>query len=178
MDRSSSNFGSGYQIYNNRDNTPGIAGGVDFATGHFTHSLRTSYEKFHNLLLDGTEGNSSVYDGFPGLNFRLVAQNFFSGPNANAPQNTFQSDKQFRYDGSWLRGKHNIRYGYSLNRILGGGFGNFFGLGPRATLTAGTAFKGPTASRSERSGVRWSSGGCALSFRPSERLLCFIGAIR
>src|SRR5258708_23645957 len=54
VDRSSSNFGSGYQIYNNRDNTPGIAGGMDFATGHFTHSFRVSYEKFHNLLLDVT----------------------------------------------------------------------------------------------------------------------------
>jgi hypothetical protein len=154
VDRSSSNFGSGYQIYNNRDNTPGIAGGVDFATGHFTHSFRASYEKFHNLLLDGTEGNSSVYNGFPGLNFRLVAQGFFSGPNANAPQNTFQSDKQFRYDGSWLRGTHNIRYGYSMNRILGGGFGNFFGLGPRASLTAGTAFKGPTAADPNGPGCR------------------------
>jgi hypothetical protein len=144
-DRSSSNFGFGYEIYNNRDNTPGIAGGVDFATGHFTHSFRGSYEKFHNLLVDGTAGNSSVYNGFPGVNFRYVAQNLFSGPNVDAPQNTYQSDKQFRYDGSWLKGKHNLRYGYSLNRILGGGFANFFGLAPRASLTAGTQFKGPTA---------------------------------
>ncbi len=145
VDKSSSNFGSGYQIYNNRDNTPGIAGGADFATGQFTHSFRTSYEKFHNLLIDGTSGNSSVYNGFPGLNFRLVAQGFFSGPNANSPQNTFQSDKQFRYDGSWLKGRHNVRYGYSLNRILGGGFANFFGLGPRASMTTATAFTGPTS---------------------------------
>jgi len=145
VDKSSSNFGAGYEIYNNRDNTPGFAGGADFATGHFTHSFRGSYEKFHNLLLDGTEGNSSVYNGFPGLNFRLVAQGLYSGPNVDAPQNTFQSDKQIRYDGSWLKGKHNLRYGYSLNRILGGGFANFFGLAPRTTLTASTQFKGPTA---------------------------------
>ena len=68
---SSSNFGAGYEIYNNRDNTPGLAGGADFNTGHFTHSFRGSYEKFHNLLIDGTAGNKSVYNGFPGLNFRL-----------------------------------------------------------------------------------------------------------
>lgn len=143
-DRSSSNFGAGYEIYNNRDNTPGIAGGVDFATGRFTHSFRTSYEKFHNLLVDGTAGNSSVYNGFPGLNFRLAAQGLFSGPNVDAPQNTFQSDKQFRYDGSWLKGKHNVRYGYSINRILGGGFANFFGLAPRVSLSTATLLKGPT----------------------------------
>lgn len=135
---SSSNFGAGYQIYNNRDNTPGLAGGADFAFGHFTHSFRGSYEKFHNLLKDGTTGNNSVYNGFPGLNFRLVSAGLFSGPNANAPQETYQSDKQLRYDGSWTKGAHLIRYGYSMNRILGGGYANFFGLGPRASLTAGT----------------------------------------
>jgi hypothetical protein len=142
VDRSSSNFGKGYEIYNNRDNTPGVAGGADFGTGNFTHSFRASYEKFHNLLVDGTAGNSSIYNGYPGLNFRYVAQNLYSGPNVDAPQNTYQSDKQFRYDGSWLKGKHSVRYGYSLNRILGGGFANFFGLAPRVTLTGGTLFKG------------------------------------
>lgn len=165
-DRSSSNFGAGYEIYNNRDNTPGIAGGADFATGHFTHSFRTSYEKFHNLLVDGTAGNSSVYNGFPGLNFRLVAQGLFSGPNVDAPQNTFQSDKQVRYDGSWLKGKHNLRYGYSLNRILGGGFANFFGLAPRASLTAGTQFKGPTLANPNGPGCRGVPGAAPCASDP------------
>jgi hypothetical protein len=135
---SSSNFGAGYEIYNNRDNTPGLAGGADFSTGRFTHSFRGSYEKFHNLLVDGTAGNTSVYNGFPGLNFRLSTANLFSGPNVDSPQGTFQSDKQFRYDGSWTRGAHLIRYGYSINRILGGGFASFFGLAPRANLSAST----------------------------------------
>ena len=135
---SSSNFGAGYEIYNNRDNTPGLAGGADFATGKFTHSFRGSYEKFHNLLVDGTAGNASVYNGFPGLNFRYSTAGLFSGPNVDSPQGTFQSDKQFRYDGSWTKGTHLIRYGYSINRILGGGFAAFFGLAPRATITAST----------------------------------------
>jgi hypothetical protein len=135
---SSSNFGEGYEIYNNRDNTPGLAGGADFATGRVTHSFRASYEKFHNLLVDGTAGNASVYNGLPGLNFRLATAGLYSGPNVDAPQNTFQSDKQLRYDGSWTKGPHVIRYGYSINRILGGGFASFFGLAPRATLTTAT----------------------------------------
>ncbi len=138
VNSSSSNFGQGYEIYNNRDNTPGLAGGADFSTGHFTHSFRGSYEKFHNLLLDGTLGNNAVYNGFPGLNFRLATANLFSGPNVDAPQNTFQSDKQVRYDGSWTKGSHLIRYGYSFNRILGGGFANFFALAPRITLLTST----------------------------------------
>ncbi|MBE7182309.1 MAG: Plug domain-containing protein, partial [Terriglobus roseus] len=148
----SSNFGYGYWLYANRDNTPGLAGGADFATGRFTHSFRGSYEKFHNLISDQTGGNSSIYNGLPasavggnGLAFYYSAQHLYSGPNYLAPQGTFQSDKQFRYDGSWTHGTHNLRYGYSLNRILGGGYAAFFGLSPRVSISSSSLFKGPTA---------------------------------
>ncbi|MEG9431237.1 TonB-dependent receptor [Terriglobus sp. ADX1] len=133
-----SNYGYGYWLYANRDNTPGIAGGADFATGKFTHSFRVSYEKFHNLISDATAGNSSVYNPLPGFAFYNSAQGLYAGPNYLAPQGTFQSDKQFRYDGSWTRGSHNVRFGYSLNRILGGGFAAFFGLSPRASESLST----------------------------------------
>jgi hypothetical protein len=132
-----SNFGDGYWLYANRDNTPGLAGGADFASGRFTHSFRGSYEKFHNLISDAS-GSGSLYNGIPGFSFYYSAQHLFSGPNYLAPQGTFQSDKQFRYDGSWTKGTHNIRYGYSLNRILGGGFAAFFGLSPRVSISAST----------------------------------------
>jgi len=138
VNSSVSNFGAGYELYANRDNTPGIAGGADFSRGKFTHSFRGSYEKFHNLISDATAGNSSVYNGIPGVNFRYVNENLFSGPNVDAPQGTFQSDKQFRYDGSWTKGQHNIRYGYSLNRIQSAAFANFFALAPRATISKST----------------------------------------
>ncbi len=142
VDSSVSNFGAGYELYANRDNTPGIAGGADFSKGKFTHSFRGSYEKFHNLLGDNTVGNSSVYPGIPGFNFRYAAQNLYAGPNVNAPQATYQSDKQARYDGSWTKGAHNVRYGYSINRILSGGFANFFLLAPRATINKSTLLLG------------------------------------
>ena len=61
------NFGFLYSIYANRDNTPGFAGGADFVTGHFTHSFRGSYEKFHNLISDSVTGNSSLYNPIPGV---------------------------------------------------------------------------------------------------------------
>ncbi len=142
VNASVSNFSAGYELYANRDNTPGIAAGADFAFGKFTHSFRGSYEKFHNLIGDETAGNSSVYNGVPGLNFRYVAQNLFSGPNVDAPQGTFQSDKQLRYDGSWTHGAHSIKYGYSLNRIQSAAFANFFALAPRATISASTLIPG------------------------------------
>lgn len=136
------NFGKGFELYSNRDNTPGLAGGADYQFGHFTHSFRVSYEKFHNLIVDSSA--ASGYNPLSGIAFQNVAQGLFTGPNVDAPQGTFQSDKQFRYDGSWTRGAHNLRYGYSLNRLLGGGFASFFGLGPRIRETSGTAFPGPT----------------------------------
>lgn len=136
------NFGLGYSNYANRDNTPAIAGGADFVHGQFTHSIRGSYEKFHNMIADAS--GSGVFSAYPGLNIRYVAQGFYTGPNPNAPQGTFQSDKQLRYDGSWTKSAHNLRYGVSLNRILQGGFASFFGLGPRVSLNA-SAYVGPGA---------------------------------
>ena len=126
-----SNFQDLYSLYQNRDNTPGIVGGVDFTTGRFTHSFRGGYEKFHNLLTDGTAGQTSVYNpstliGFP-LTLLDNTDQFFAGPNFLAPQGTYQSDKQLRYDGTWTKGKHTLKFGASLNRILGGGFADFFG---------------------------------------------------
>lgn len=137
-----SSFNNGYSLYANRDNTPGIAGGADFATGHFTHSFRGSYEKFHNFIADATTGNMSIYNPIPGATLQFLTQQLYSGPNVNAPQGTFQSDKQFRYDGTWTKGPHNVRYGYSMNRILGGGFAAFYGLAPRIRTTSGFLLPG------------------------------------
>ena len=131
-----SDGGDGFQVYANRDNTPGIAGGADFQKGHFTHSFRGSYEKFHNLISD--DSAVAPINLLPGVTFENVAQELYSGPNDLAPQGTFQSDKQVRYDGSWTHGAHTVRYGYELNHILGGGFAAFFGLGPRVRETAAT----------------------------------------
>jgi hypothetical protein len=134
-----SSFGSGYTLYGNRDNSPGIAGGIDFVTGRATHSIRVSYEKFHNLIGDQVIGNGSVFNPFPSptalVTLRNTAEGLFTGPNILAPQVTYQSDKQFRYDGAWTKGAHNLRYGAGFNRILGGGFANFFGLAPRVSFT-------------------------------------------
>ncbi len=131
-----------YQLYANRDNTPGIAGGADFVTGKFTHSFRGSYEKFHNLIADATTGNSSIYNPIPGFAVNYTAQNLHTGPNDDAPQGTFQSDKQLRYDGSTTIGKHDVRFGASVNRILGGGFASFFGAGPYASIRKSTLIPG------------------------------------
>ena len=124
-----------YSVYNNRDNVPAIVGGADFTSGKLTHSFRVGYEKFHNILGDETAAlGTSIYNpsnilGFPiALNgTQFSGDNFNAGPNFLAPQQTYQSDKQFRYDGTWTVGSHTIKFGYNQNRILNGGFAEFFG---------------------------------------------------
>ncbi len=140
------NSNDGFEIYANRDNTPGLAAGADFTTGHFTHSFRGSYEKFHNLISDATGAAVSPINPLPGITFQNTVQGLYTGPNDLAPQGTYQSDKQIRYDGSWTKGAHNVRYGYSLNRIQGGGFAAFFGLAPRVRETASTKLAGASGS--------------------------------
>ncbi len=121
-------YGYGYSRYGNKDNTPAVAGGADFLTGKFTHSLRWSYLKFHNQIADET--GSGVPNVAPGVELFFFSQNLITGPNLLAPQQTYQSDKQFRYDGGVAIRSHQIQYGVSLNRILGGGFASFFGFAP------------------------------------------------
>jgi hypothetical protein len=126
-----SNYQLLYALYKTRNNTPALVGGVDFVTGRFTHSFRGGYEKFHNLLGDGTEGLTSIYNpqlNVPGgVSLYDSTDGFYAGPNYLAPQGTFQSDKQFRYDGTWTKGAHTLKFGGSMNRLLGGGFAAFYG---------------------------------------------------
>ena len=128
-------FGYGYSRYGNKDNTPAFAGGADFITGKLTHSLRVSYLKFHNLIAD--ESKSGVPNPAPGV--ELFISSVVTGPNLLAPQQTYQSDKQFRYDASLTAREHVFNFGVSENRILGGGFASFFGFAPldQGNFTAG-----------------------------------------
>ncbi len=126
--------GIDYATYANRDNVPGFAFGADFATGHFTHSIRGSYEKFHNFITPNVDP-AKTYDPFPGIYLSYGAVNLRTGLNDNAPQATYQTDKQIRYDGGYSVGRHNIRFGGDINRILGGGSAAFFGAGPGVYLS-------------------------------------------
>jgi hypothetical protein len=118
-----------YSIYENRDNTPSIVGGADMTSGRFTHSFRVGYEKFHNILGDETSGlGGSIYNPSTGPNNQVTLYgSFFAGPNYLAPQGTFQSDKQFRYDGTLTKGAHSIKFGFDMNRLQNGGFAEFYG---------------------------------------------------
>ena len=118
-----------YSVFKNQDNVPAIVGGADFTTRNFTHSIRYGYEKFENGIGDGTAAlGSSIYNPSAILGFQITLDGSLNaGQNYLAPQRTFQSDKQLRYDGTWTKGSHNVKFGAELNRILNGGDAPFFG---------------------------------------------------
>ena len=122
-------FGYGYSLYDNVDVTRNDMVGLDFNTGSFSHSIRFSYLKFQNQIVDDTTGNSAL--PFNDLHAELFAGNLVAGPNLLAPQSTPQSDHQFKYDGSKIIGSHAIRFGVAYNHLRGGGFASFFRNGPQ-----------------------------------------------
>ena len=139
QNRSVASFGSpSYEPFANVNNAPVHAIGTDFNTGSYTHSIRWAYTKFRNGIADAVTG-SSVFNPAPEITLSFApGVNFFcvegsplcTGPNFLAPQKTYQSDKQLKYDGSKTLRSHILRYGVSYNRILGGGFAAFFGISP------------------------------------------------
>ncbi len=128
-------FAGDYSAYANRDNTPSHAIGVDWNKGNWSHSFRFGYLKFHNLIGGDTTATASPTNPFPTIEMIFADNGLTTGPNFLAPQQTYQSDKQIKYDGSKVWGKHILRFGVGVNRILGGGFASFIALGPE-TLTA------------------------------------------
>jgi hypothetical protein len=127
-----------FQPFGNVNHTPVHALGLDFNTGSYTHSIRFGYTKFRNGVVDAVAG-SSIVNPAPGLELAIGsdpdcltggADFFCSGPSFLAPQQTYQSDHQFKYDGSRALGAHILRYGGGFNHIFGGGFASFLALGP------------------------------------------------
>ena len=132
-------FAGDYSLYSNRDNTIDHAGGVDWQKGSWSHSFRAGYLKFHNLIGGATGTLTGAENPVPAAEIIFGDTNYASGPNFLAPQQTYQSNKQFKYDGSKVLGPHIIRFGATVNRILGGGFAAFYGLAPDISTYVDTA---------------------------------------
>ncbi len=130
-------FGLGFSVYDNKDITRQHVVGFDFTTGSFSHSIRFSYLKFQNQIVDATLANSSLPFCCNGL--ELSSGSFFTGPNLLAPQSTPQSNREIKYDGSKTFHSHTIRYGISFNHVQGGGFADFYGTAPRVSWSTNGA---------------------------------------
>jgi len=130
-------FGLGFSVYDNKDYTRSHVVGVDFNTGSFQHSIRYSFLKFQNQIVDATLTNPALPDCCTGL--LISGGGAWFGPNLLAPQSTPQQNNQVKYDGSKVLHTHTIRYGVSYNHIQGGGFADFYGTAPRASFSVNTA---------------------------------------
>ncbi len=126
-------FGLGFSVYDNRDITRQHVVGFDFNTGSYTHSIRFSYLKFQNQIVDSTLGNNALPYCCTGL--EISSGSFFVGPNLLAPQSTPQSNREIKYDGSKIYHSHTLRYGVSFNHVQGGGFADFYGSAPRVSFS-------------------------------------------
>jgi hypothetical protein len=124
-----------FSPFNNVNNTPVHAAGIDFNTGSFTHAVRFGFTKFRNGIADAT---SNVFNPAPAVAISIGPDAtclnggdvFCSGANPLAPQKTYQQNTQIKYDGSKTIRSHILRYGFGYNHIQGGGFAKFFGIAP------------------------------------------------
>ena len=143
-----------YQPFANVDYVPTYVAGTDFQIGKTTNSIRFEFLKFRNSIVDGV-ALSGAPDPAPGISLNITPNGsdltclaggelFCSGTNILAPQQTFQEDRQIKYDGSATFGHHTIRYGASFNAILGGGFASFFGIQPAVTSVDDSAGTRPS----------------------------------
>src|SRR6266581_2238976 len=130
-------FGLGFSVYDNKDITRQHVVGFDFTSGSFSHSIRFSYLKFQNQIVDATLSNSSLPFCCTGL--EISSGSFFVGPNLLAPQSTPQSNREIKYDGSKIYHSHTLRYGVSFNHVQGGGFADFYGSAPRVSFSTSAA---------------------------------------
>jgi carboxypeptidase family protein len=140
-------FGLGFSVYDNKDNTRTHVVGVDLNTGTFSHSIRYSYLKFQNQIVDATLTNNALPFCCSGLEISS-AGGFYVGPNLLAPQSTPQANNQVKYDGSKVLRSHTIRYGISYNHIQGGGFADFYGTAPRVSFSTASSNCGPGGTES------------------------------
>lgn len=124
-------FGLGFSVYDNKDITRQHVVGFDFNSGSFSHSIRFSYLKFQNQIVDATLGNNSLPFCCTGL--LMSSGSVYVGPNLLAPQSTPQSNREIKYDGTKISHSHTLRYGVSFNHVQGGGFADFYGTAPRVS---------------------------------------------
>jgi hypothetical protein len=128
---STSSASTGFSYYANRDYAPTHAVGIDFNEGNWSHSVRLGYFKFHNQIIGDTNLQPSSINPFPFAEIQFNDTSLYTGPNYLAPQQTFQSNKQIKYDASRVLGAHIIRFGATVNGIATGGFASFNGLAPQ-----------------------------------------------
>jgi Carboxypeptidase regulatory-like domain len=173
---------SSTQQFRNINNTATNALGVDFNTGAYAHSLRFEYLKLRNEMQDATSALGGVDNPIRGLGINIGAStagncvlseggSYCGGPSWLGPQQTVQSDKLARYDGSRVMGEHIIRYGIAFNRIDAGRMSAFSEFPQVGT----TSLVGSTSSDPTSYPADWVSLGNGIAFSTTKSAFGFPG---
>jgi len=113
--------------------------GLDITQGRLSHSIRAGYVKFNNRIITQSFSGFAFPTTSQGIPYFLSVGSYSAGPNSLAPQTTAQDNYDTKYDGSFMRGNHMIRFGGEVNHIILGGFANFAGpLSFSGTFDSGT----------------------------------------
>lgn len=119
--------GTGSSPFQNVDWTNVHVVGADLTGSRLTHGFRYGYVNFNNRIESQELAPFTFLRTSQGIPYNLSVGDFNLGPNSLAPQQTYQDNHQVKYDGSYIRGNHTLRYGADYTHILLGGFANFAG---------------------------------------------------
>ncbi len=101
--------------------------GANILGSRFTHSFRFGLVNFNNRIQSQELSGFGFTRTSQGIPVQINVGDISVGPNGLAPQETYQDNYQFKYDGGAVFGNHVIRYGGEANKIILGGFANFAG---------------------------------------------------
>lgn len=120
-------------------NTPSHTVGFDTTSGSILHSFRFEYLRFKNTTAAPPGPTHSIPAGFTPFDFNIGGGSINQcssgalicvGSSPFVNQQNYQSNTQFRYDGSRISGKHQFHFGGSFDRIMVGRFAPLYSSAP------------------------------------------------
>ena len=119
----------------NQNVSNAASAGLDTATSSLTHSFRYGHASFDNEISANSLGLPVFTGAGVGVSVSInEGTEFLSGPNFIAPQATYVTDQQWKYDGAWVVGNHTLRYGSEINWTKASILFPIWGEGPEAHL--------------------------------------------
>jgi hypothetical protein len=79
-------------------------------SAHVTNEFRTGFNRFDQTYVVGSQKYPGL-DAFPNITLNDLGGGLNIGPDSNAPQFTIQNFYQFVDNVSWLKGRHNLKFG-------------------------------------------------------------------
>ena len=122
-----SSGGNLFSPFQNVDWTNIHGAGLNVSGAKTTHEIRFGYVNFNNRIQSQELSGFEFFRAPGGTPLQVNVGDLSWGPNGLAPQQTYQDNVQFKYNGSMVLGSHILRYGADLTRIDLGGFANFSG---------------------------------------------------